>query len=142
MKGLVLIALAALLLTAACAAPAAPASPTHTPIPIPTLGPTEAPAAPPRAGPTTASTSSAGSSANNPSQAPTTAAPISPSTNSGGQVFTVMVGGEDTTVGATLNAFFPSVVHVHVGQTILWKQNSHEPHTVTFLPDVNNVPEL
>jgi plastocyanin len=30
-------------------------------------------------------------------------------------------------------AFFPATLHIHVGDTVLWKQNTHEIHTVTFL---------
>jgi plastocyanin len=45
----------------------------------------------------------------------------------------VLIGAEDTTVGATVNAFFPGTVTIHVGDTVHWQRNANEIHTVTFL---------
>jgi len=58
------------------------------------------------------------------------ALPVSASTP---QSFTVLVGAEDTTIGVSLMTFFPQTVRLHVGDSITWKINSHEIHTVTFL---------
>jgi plastocyanin len=51
----------------------------------------------------------------------------------GPQTFTVVVGAENSSLGITVNAFFPENLRVHVGDTVLFKQNSFEIHTVTFL---------
>jgi plastocyanin len=51
----------------------------------------------------------------------------------GPQSYTVLVGAEDTTVGATVNAYFPGALTIHVGDTVHWQSNAHELHTVTFL---------
>jgi plastocyanin len=47
--------------------------------------------------------------------------------------YTVLVGAEDTTVGATVNAYFPDTLTIHVGDTVHWQCNANELHTVTFL---------
>src|SRR5262249_5227308 len=39
----------------------------------------------------------------------------------------------DTTVGASVNAYFPGTLTIHVGDTVHWQGNAHEIHTVTFL---------
>jgi plastocyanin len=49
------------------------------------------------------------------------------------QTFTVLVGADDTSVGANLDAYFPAKVHIHVGDTVNWKLNSKEIHNVAFL---------
>jgi plastocyanin len=49
------------------------------------------------------------------------------------QHYTVMVGAENVGTGISIMAFFPHVVKLHVGDSITWKVNSHEIHTVTFL---------
>ncbi len=49
------------------------------------------------------------------------------------QTFTVLVGADEINVGANVEAYFPATVHVHVGDTVHWKLNSKEIHTVTFL---------
>jgi plastocyanin len=51
----------------------------------------------------------------------------------GPQTYTVIVGAENSSLGITVNAFFPETLRVHVGDTVLFKQNSFEIHTVTFL---------
>ena len=58
------------------------------------------------------------------------------------QTFTVLVGAEDTDVGATVAGFFPDTLRIHVGDTVHWQRNTNELHTVTFLagtplPDFN-----
>ncbi len=52
---------------------------------------------------------------------------------SGPQTYTVLVGAESPAIGVDLMGFFPGTLNVHVGDTVMWWQNSHEPHTVTFL---------
>jgi plastocyanin len=49
------------------------------------------------------------------------------------QTYTVLVGAENVKRGVDLMAFFPKMLRIHVGDTVLWKQNTHEIHTVTFL---------
>ena len=58
------------------------------------------------------------------------ALPVSASTS---RNLTVLVGAEDMTTGVSLMTFFPQTVRLHVGDSITWKSNSHEIHTVTFL---------
>jgi plastocyanin len=45
----------------------------------------------------------------------------------------VLVGAEDASVGASVVGFFPDTVTIHVGDTVRWKRNVNEIHTVTFL---------
>jgi plastocyanin len=76
-----------------------------------------------------------------PTTAPsTTEAPATPMMAN--QTFTVLVGAEDTSTGAVLDAYFPSDLHIHVGDTVTWKANSTEIHTVTFLAGMTTVPEF
>jgi plastocyanin len=49
------------------------------------------------------------------------------------KTFNVLVGAEDASVGALIDAFFPDTLLVHVGDTVHWKRNSNEIHTVSFL---------
>lgn len=49
------------------------------------------------------------------------------------QTYTVLVGAEDLSRASGVMAYFPATLHVHVNDTVLWKQNTHEIHTVTFL---------
>jgi plastocyanin len=49
------------------------------------------------------------------------------------QTYTVLVGAENLSHASGVMAFFPAMLHIHVGDTVLWKQNTHEIHTVTFL---------
>jgi plastocyanin len=56
-----------------------------------------------------------------------------PASASTAQNFTVLVGAENTTMGVSLMSFYPHTVRIHVGDTITWKSNSSEIHTVTFL---------
>ena len=57
------------------------------------------------------------------------------------QTYTVMVGAEKVSRGISLMAFFPATLRIHVGDTVVWKQNSFEIHTVTFLAGAP-MPEL
>ena len=57
------------------------------------------------------------------------------------QTYTVLVGAEQVSSGIDVMSFFPDTLRVHVGDTVLWKQNSHEIHTVTFLAGLP-LPEL
>jgi plastocyanin len=49
------------------------------------------------------------------------------------QTYTVLVGAENVAKKTNVMAYFPSTLHIHVGDTVIWKQNTHEIHTVTFL---------
>jgi plastocyanin len=40
---------------------------------------------------------------------------------------------ENPHLGIGINAYFPDSVTIHVGDTVHWRQNSNEIHTVTFL---------
>lgn len=62
-------------------------------------------------------------------------------TSTGSQTYTVIVGAENVNRGITVQAFFPATLHVHVGDTVVWKQNTHEIHTVSFLAGAP-MPEL
>jgi plastocyanin len=55
--------------------------------------------------------------------------------------YTVLVGAEDMARGVEVNVFFPSELHIHVGDTVVWKANTMEIHTVTFLAG-QPLPEL
>ncbi|MFN2195632.1 MAG: plastocyanin/azurin family copper-binding protein [Anaerolineales bacterium] len=68
-------------------------------------------------------------------------AQAAPSATSANQTYTVVVGAEKVSHGITVQAYFPATLHIHVGDTVLWKQNSHEIHTVTFLAGAA-LPEL
>ncbi len=61
------------------------------------------------------------------------ATPVSGSASSSTGGYTVQVGAEDVSQGATIEAFFPASLHVHVGDTVTFHQNANEIHTVTFL---------
>jgi plastocyanin len=50
--------------------------------------------------------------------------------------YTVLVGAQDDSVGATVNGFFPDTLRIHVGDTVQWQRNASELHTVTFLVDM------
>jgi plastocyanin len=64
-------------------------------------------------------------------QAPTPAPAATPKPQPA-RTLTVLVGaGEDTDV---VSSFFPAVVRVRVGDTVTWKLNSDELHTVSFNP--------
>jgi plastocyanin len=47
--------------------------------------------------------------------------------------YTVLVGAQDTSVGADVDAFFPDSLQIHVGDTVHWNRNANEIHTVSFL---------
>lgn len=49
------------------------------------------------------------------------------------QTFTVLVGAQDTSLGADIDAFFPDTLQIHVGDTVHWQRNANEIHTVAFL---------
>src|SRR5512137_1785805 len=58
--------------------------------------------------------------------------PIVASANSP-QTYIVVVGAENVSRGTSVMAYFPEMLRIHVGDTVLWKQHTHEIHTVTFL---------
>ncbi len=49
------------------------------------------------------------------------------------QNYTVLVGSDNVSNGVSISSFFPNTVNIHVGDSITWKANAHEIHTVTFL---------
>ena len=49
------------------------------------------------------------------------------------QTYQVLVGAENVSRGVGVMAYFPETLTIHVNDTVLWKQNTHEIHTVTFL---------
>lgn len=49
------------------------------------------------------------------------------------RTYTVLVGANDVGRGISLMSYFPATLRIHVGDTVIWKANSHEIHTVTFL---------
>jgi plastocyanin len=54
---------------------------------------------------------------------------------------TVLVGSENPARGVSIMSFFPQDITIHVGDTVTWKANSHEIHTVTFLAG-NPMPDI
>jgi plastocyanin len=57
------------------------------------------------------------------------------------QNYSVLVGSDNSSMGVSIMAYFPQSIRIHVGDTVTWKANSHEIHTITFLagdslPDV------
>ena len=59
----------------------------------------------------------------------------------GSQTYTVLVGAEKLSQGIELEAYFPSALMIHVGDTVHWVQYANEIHTVTFLAG-GSVPAL
>ena len=49
------------------------------------------------------------------------------------QTYTVLVGAENVARKVDVMAYFPATLHIHLGDTVLFQQNTHEIHTVTFL---------
>jgi plastocyanin len=49
------------------------------------------------------------------------------------RTYTVLVGAEDVTQGASIVGFFPDTLTIHVGDTVHWQRNTDEIHTVTVL---------
>ena len=64
-----------------------------------------------------------------------------PAGDSGPQTYTVLVGFENPHQGYDVMGYFPNIVTIHVGDTVHWKINSIELHTVTFLAG-SAAPEL
>lgn len=53
------------------------------------------------------------------------------------QTYTVLVGLENAHQGVDVMAYFPSTVIIHAGDTVHWKINSNEIHTVSFGYELN-----
>lgn len=64
-----------------------------------------------------------------------------PAADSAPQTYNVLVGYENTRQAYDIMSFFPNVVTIHVGDTVHWKINSKELHTVTFLAG-SSLPDL
>ncbi len=58
------------------------------------------------------------------------------------QNYTVLVGGNDSAYNAELQGFFPQNITVHVGDTVTWKLNTMDIHTVTFTPGMDKLPDF
>ena len=58
------------------------------------------------------------------------------------QTYTVTVGAERVSFGIDVEAYFPQTLRIHVGDKVVWKINSFEIHTVTFLPNGMALPDL
>ena len=58
------------------------------------------------------------------------------------QTYTVLVGAENISRASGVMAYFPATLQIHVGDTVLWQQNTHEIHTVTFLAPNTDPPVL
>lgn len=73
-----------------------------------------------------------------------------PAKPAGATTWTVLVGGEAGIekqeygpAGAwQFMRFYPETITINAGDTIVWKQNSAEPHTVTFIKAGDKTPEL
>lgn len=74
-----------------------------------------------------------GASTAAPAQAPTLAAQPMPATSTSPETYNVLVGGHDEQNAADIEAYLPSTIHIHVGDTVVWKLNTKVIHTVTFL---------
>ena len=57
------------------------------------------------------------------------------------RTYRVLVGAENTRIGADIMSYFPTTLRIHVGDRVRWVQNSNEIHTVTFLGGTT-APEL
>jgi plastocyanin len=60
----------------------------------------------------------------------------SPAFASGSQNYTVLVGSDNPASGISIMSYFPKTIQIHIGDSVTWKANSHEIHTVTFLADM------
>jgi plastocyanin len=59
------------------------------------------------------------------------------------RTYTVLVGAENANKGIDVEGYFPAVLHIHAGDTVTWKRNTNEIHTVTFLGNVySSLPDL
>lgn len=53
----------------------------------------------------------------------------------------ILVGGESENKAIQAEAFFPGIITIDAGDTVVWTLNSHEPHSVTFLGSGEIPPE-
>jgi plastocyanin len=77
------------------------------------------------------------------SEAQTTPIAANSTTNmsvQGATTYTVLVGYDDMPHKADIEAYLPAELHIHVGDTVIWKQNAMEIHNVTFLAGADTVP--
>jgi plastocyanin len=56
--------------------------------------------------------------------------------------YRVIVGWEDKKTGAEVNKMYPEVLQIHPGDTVHFKQNAVEIHTVTLHPSNQALPDL
>ncbi len=106
---------------------------TSQPTEMPTLMPTEPPAMMPTVPPTMMATGTPSGMLMGVTPESTLLPGGAVAPAAGGQVYTVLVGAMDMNNAASVDAFFPATLHIHPGDTVVWKQNVNEIHTVTFL---------
>ncbi len=58
---------------------------------------------------------------------------VIPASASSPQNYIVLVGSENLETHVSIMSYFPGTIQIHVGDSVTWKINSHEIHTVTFL---------
>jgi plastocyanin len=58
------------------------------------------------------------------------------------QTYTVLVGYEDLALGFNINKYVPEVLQIHAGDTVVFKANSHDSHTVTFYKPGSPLPDF
>jgi plastocyanin len=58
---------------------------------------------------------------------------LAPASARAQSTYTVLVGAQDTSLGADVDAYFPESLQIHVGDTVHWQRNTNEIHTVSFL---------
>lgn len=58
------------------------------------------------------------------------------------QNYTVLVGGNDSAYNAEFQGFFPANITIRAGDTVTWKLNTGDIHTVTFAPGMSKAPDF
>ena len=74
--------------------------------------------------------------------APPVAASEGPEHGGSPAAYTVLVGLSRPEQGVNVDAYFPDELKVHVGDTVNFRQNAAEIHTVTFLAPSQQLPDL
>jgi len=58
------------------------------------------------------------------------------------QTYTVWVGYEDLALGLNIAKYIPDALMIHAGDTVVFQQKTHDPHTVTFYRPPNPLPDI
>jgi len=58
------------------------------------------------------------------------------------QTYTVWVGYEDLALGLNIAKYTPDLLQIHVGDTVVFQQKTHDPHTVTFYQPPHALPDI